>query len=68
MLSVEVRINGTTIIKKTARRLEPLRTERGASPWYEYVTDDGQKIFHNYNEGAEGLAIRLLQIAELEKK
>lgn len=68
MLSVEIRINGTTIIHKTARRTEPLRNGRGASPWYEYITDDDQKIFHDYNYGVEGLAIKLLEMAANKRR
>lgn len=60
MITVEIKINGRTIYKRSAKQSGmPLRDM--GKHMRVYQTDDGQEILHNRKRGAIRLAIKMLR-------
>lgn len=66
MLEVIIKIDGAVITHKTAKKLEgEFFTKDASGREYAagkclYETDNGKIIYHDYDSGAENLAIKLL--------
>lgn len=56
MISIEIKVNGEQIFRKTAKRIAGKKGEMCL-----YETDDGKRIEHHYNLGAVSLAIKILE-------
>lgn len=58
-LIVKILINRTEIVNLIARRLEPIK---GQGEAHNYITNYGDIITHTYSDGAEVLAMKLLDL------
>lgn len=61
MLSVEVKINGETVVRRTAVRV---MTGTGVNL---YRLDDGTTLYHRYKDGAAILAAKILREHAIEE-
>lgn len=63
-LFVRVFINRTEVVELSARRLTPLK---GVDCEHDYITNMGDVIQHKYSDGAEVLAIKLLDKYKIKR-
>ena len=64
MITVSISINGEPIFARSAHR-RTRRHNKGES--FAYLLDDGTVVYHNYEDGAVKLAIKMLKQIKEQK-